>query len=82
MDAQSVKNTSTAAQNGYDMGKKGSGIKRHIAVTSSDILDRRGALQTLKHCKYGLKQVQNLLYDSGYVGRLFAKKSRKSWANA
>jgi Transposase DDE domain len=32
VDAQSVKNTDTAENKGYDAGKKVSGIKRHIAV--------------------------------------------------
>jgi len=32
IDAQSVKNTDTAEEKGYDAGKKVSGIKRHIAV--------------------------------------------------
>ena len=32
-DAQSVKNTDTAMEKGYDAGKKVSGIKRHIALT-------------------------------------------------
>ena len=32
IDAQSVKNTDTAMEKGYDAGKKVSGIKRHIAV--------------------------------------------------
>ncbi|PGS78017.1 hypothetical protein COC69_17210 [Bacillus cereus] len=32
VDAQSVKNTWTADEKGYDAGKKVSGIKRHIAV--------------------------------------------------
>ena len=32
VDAQSVKNTDTAEEKGYDAGKKVSGIKRHIAV--------------------------------------------------
>ena len=31
IDAQSVKNTDTAKNKGYDAGKKVSGIKRHIA---------------------------------------------------
>ena len=34
VDAQSVKNTDTAKEKGYDGGKKISGIKRHIAVDS------------------------------------------------
>ena len=32
IDSQSVKNTDTAEEKGYDGGKKISGIKRHIAV--------------------------------------------------
>jgi len=32
VDAQSVKNTDTAEEKGYDAGKKISGIKWHIAV--------------------------------------------------
>ena len=32
VDAQSVKNTDTAMEKGYDAGKRVSGIKRHIAV--------------------------------------------------
>jgi hypothetical protein len=32
VDAQSVKNTATAENKGYDAGKKISGIKRHLAV--------------------------------------------------
>ncbi|MCD0248223.1 transposase, partial [Xanthomonas campestris pv. campestris] len=55
VDAQSVKNTDTAGQKGYDTGKKVSGIKRHIAVdtqglphaiavTTAEVTDRKGAL--------------------------------------
>ena len=62
MDAQSVKNTDTAALKGYDAGKKVSGIKRHIAVdtqglpdaiavTTAEVTDRKGALQALQRCK-------------------------------
>ena len=62
MDAQSVKNTDTAALKGYDAGKKVSGIKRHIgvdtqglphaiAVTTAEVTDRKGALQALGRCK-------------------------------
>ena len=32
VDAQSVRDTDTAKNKGYDAGKKVSGIKRHIAV--------------------------------------------------
>ena len=55
IDAQSVKNTDTAEEKGYDAGKKVSGIKRHIAIdtnglphmihiTTADVTDRAGAL--------------------------------------
>jgi hypothetical protein len=37
MDAQSVKNTDTAAHKGYDADKKVSGIKRHIAVDTQGL---------------------------------------------
>ena len=56
VDAQSVKNTDTADEKGYDAGKKVSGIKRHIVVDSNGLPDaivvttvnitaRNGALQ-------------------------------------
>ena len=55
VDAQSVKNTDSAEQKGYDAGKKVSGIKRHIAVdtqglphaiaiTTAEVTDRSGGL--------------------------------------
>ena len=51
-----MKNTDTAHEEGYDAGKKISGIKRHIAVdtqglphaihiTTANITDRGGALE-------------------------------------
>ena len=83
MDAQSVKNTDTAGQKGYDAGKKVSGIKRHIAVdtqglphamavTTADVTDRKGALEALGRCQGELGSVQGVLADSGYVGQPFA----------
>lgn len=85
VDAQSVKNTDTAEEKGYDAGKKVSGIKRHIAVdtqglphaigiTTANVTDREGALTTLfggKH-QHGLKQIENILVDGGYTGDKFA----------
>uniref|UniRef100_UPI0019D699B0 transposase n=1 Tax=Bacillus thuringiensis TaxID=1428 RepID=UPI0019D699B0 len=55
VDAQSVKNTWIAGEEGYDAGKKMSEIKRHIAVgtnglihaidvTTANITDRAGAI--------------------------------------
>ena len=89
MDAQSVKNTDTAGLKGYDAGKKISGIKRHIAVdtqglphtvavTTAEVTDRKGALQAFDRCKLGLKRVQSVLCDSGYVGQPFAQGVRES----
>ncbi len=87
IDAQSVKNADTAGLKGYDAGKKVSGIKRHIAVdslglphavavTTAEVTDRKGALQAFKRCKPGLKRVQSVLCDSGYVGPPFAQGVR------
>ena len=89
MDAQSVKNTDTAALKGYDAGKKVSGIKRHIAVdtqgfphavavTTAEVTDRKGALQALGRCKRGLGRVQNVLCDGGYTGEPFAQGVRQT----
>jgi transposase len=84
VDAQSVKNTDTAGQKGYDAGKKVSGIKRHIAVdtqglphaiavTTAEVTDRKGALQAMQRCKVNLGGIQSVLADSGYVGQPFAQ---------
>ena len=72
MDAQSVKNTDSAREKGYDAGKKVSGIKRHIAVdtqglphaiavTTADVTDRNGALQMLQGSKGNLTEVKAVL---------------------
>lgn len=63
--AQSVKNTDTAEEKGYDAGKKVSGIKRHIAVdtqglthaiyvTTANITDRDGAIAMIEYSKDNL----------------------------
>ena len=55
VDSQSVKNTDSVGNKGYDAGKKVSGIKRHIAVdthvlphaifiTTANVTDRAGGL--------------------------------------
>ena len=83
VDAQSVKNTDSAREKGYDTGKKVSGIKRHIAVdtqglphaiavTTADVTDRKGALQALGRCAADLQTVQSILADGGYFGQPFA----------
>jgi transposase len=88
MDAQSVKNTDTAEDKGYDAGKKISGIKRHIAVdtqgfphaievTTANIQDRDGAIFMTKCSKENLSEVENILVDGGYTGAKFEKAIRE-----
>ena len=89
VDAQSVKNTDTAEQKGYDGGKKVSGIKRHIAVdtnglphflavTTANVSDQDGALFMFgKHKKKTFKSVKNIMFDGGYRGEKFAKSIKE-----
>jgi transposase len=83
IDAQSVQNSDTAENKGYDAGKKVSGIKRHIAVdtnglphalhvTTADVTDRNGAVQMFEIHKDNLDMVRNVLCDGGYTGEAFA----------
>jgi transposase len=85
VDAQSVKNTDTAENKGYDAGKKVSGIKRHIAVdtqglphaihiTTANVTDRDGAEVMISNEKENLSDVKNFLVDGGYSGENFSKK--------
>jgi transposase len=85
VDAQSVKNTDTAREKGYDGGKKISGIKRHIAVdtsglphgiavTTANVTDRDGAIVLAKKDKGNLSNVKNVLVDGGYTGEKFANE--------
>lgn len=87
VDAQSVKNTDTAENKGYDAGKKVSGIKRHIAVdtqglphaihiTTANITDREGAIKTFALHSQSLTEVENVLVDGGYTGENFANSVR------
>jgi transposase len=83
VDAQSVKNTDTAEQKGFDGGKLVSGIKRHIGVdtnglphmihvTTANVTDRAGALEGFALYKSNLINVINVLVDAGYTGEPFA----------
>ena len=83
VDAQSVKNTDTAEQKGFDGGKLVSGIKRHIGVdtnglphvlhvTTANVTDRTGALQAFSLYGDALSMVENVLVDGGYAGEPFA----------
>lgn len=85
VDAQSVKNTDTAMEKGYDAGKKISGIKRHIAVdsqglphalcvTTANVTDRDGAVTACSIYQEELSDVENVLVDGGYTGEPFAVK--------
>ena len=80
VDAQSVKNTDSAEEKGYDAGKKVSGIKRHIAVdtqglphaivvTTADVTDRQGALLAFKRPTDNLQSVKSILVDGSYRKR-------------
>lgn len=82
IDAQSVKNTDTAREKGYDAGKKVSGIKRHIAVdtnglphaihvTTANVTDRAGALEMAASWQQNLSAVESVLVDAGYTGEPF-----------
>ena len=77
IDSQSVKNTDTAKEKGYDAGKKIPGIKHHIAVdsqglphaisvTTADVTDRNGAIELLKINKNNLTDVKNVMADYSY----------------
>ena len=83
VDAQSVKNTDTAENKGFDGGKLVSGIKRHIGVdsnglphvihvTTANVTDRAGALEAFSLSKDNLTRVQKLLVDGGTTGEPFA----------
>ena len=88
VDAQSVKNTDTAREKGYDAGKKVSGIKRHIGVdtnglphaitiTTANITDRDGAILMTKYHKEDLSDVEKMLVDGAYGGEKFAQEIKK-----
>jgi transposase len=88
VDSQSVKNTDTAEEKGYDGGKKVSGIKRHIAVdtnglphailvTTANVTDRDGAIELFESNKEKLCTVTNAMFDGGYTGDNFAKRIKE-----
>lgn len=85
VDAQSVKNTDTAREKGYDAGKKVSGIKRHIGVdtnglphawhvTTANVTDREGAIEAVSIHKKTLSLVKKMLTDGSYTGEKFSKE--------
>ena len=83
VDSQSVRNTDSAGNKGYDTGKKVSGIKRHVAVdtqglphgihvTTEDVTDRAGALVMFGRRREELSRVRNVMVYWGYSGKPFA----------
>ncbi|WP_260316326.1 transposase, partial [Lactobacillus helveticus] len=85
LDAQSIKNTATAENKGYDGGKKISGIKRHLAVdingfpqaihiNRANITDRDGAIALVTLNLEQFKLVRTMMVDSGYTGQNFANE--------
>lgn len=92
VDSQSIKNTDTAKEKGYDGEKKISGIKRHIAVdtqglphalgiTTANVTDRNGAIEIFENYKKDLKKVEKVLADGVYTGDNF-KNTVKEIINA
>ena len=89
IDSQSVKNTDTAQEKGWDAGKKISGIKRHIGVdtnglphviyvTTADITDRNGALEAFTLHKENLAGLAKVMADGGYTGEPFAASVKET----
>jgi len=83
--SQSVKNTDTAEQKGYDAGKKVSGIKRHLAerrpqmiyITTADTTDREGAIEGIKNSSSFFQNVVKVLVDGAYTGEPFANSIKQ-----
>ena len=76
VDPQSVKNTDSAEEKGCDVGKKVSGIKRHIAVDTqrlphavaaitADVTDRNGALIAIDRMILNLHRAPSFRLFSG-----------------
>ena len=90
VDSQSVKNTESAGNKGYDAGKKVSGIKRHVAVdtqglphaihvTTADVTDRAGALAMFGRHREELSEVRNVMVDGGYTGSPLPERCGTCW---
>jgi transposase len=88
VDAQSIKNASSAKTKGYDAGKKVSGIKLHIAVDSLGLLnqihitkasktDRDGAVEMFSKRIQNNTNLEKVLVDGGYTGEKFSTKIKE-----
>ena len=49
-----------------------------MALTTAEVMDRKGALQAMRRCKSGLCKIRNVLADSGYVGQPFAQAVKET----
>ena len=97
VDAQSVKNTDSTREKGYDAGKKVSGIKCHIAVdtlglphaiavTTADVTDRKGGLLALGRGPAslgGADKMAKCRYQSTIRAMIFRTwpRSRAQWTS-
>jgi len=83
VDSQSVQNSDTGRESGYDGGKKVTGIKRHIVVdtlglphailvTTANVGDREGMLEMIGLNLDNLSRVEKFVVDGGYTGDDFA----------
>ena len=84
MDSKSTDNADTAEEKGYDAGKKVSGVKTNlitdtlglphaIHITTADVTDCDGAIETIARNMDSLSAVVKLIGDDGYSGQTFAE---------
>lgn len=91
VDAQSVKNTDTADEKGYDGGKKVPGIKRHIAVdsqglphavwvTTANVTDRGGPCRLFPCIRRGCPVSRTSWWTAVTPGKPLPTGSNACWA--
>jgi transposase len=90
IDSQSLRaaETVSAADRGYDAGKRVNGTKRHIAVdtlgllltvlvTAASVQDRDGAMPLLERMRHACLRIALVWADSAYAGRLVGWAAEK-----
>ena len=91
--ARRAKSTDTVSHKGDEAGKQVSGIRLPLAadrqdlphataVTTANVIDRKGALAARKRCKRRLRWAQNPRCDNRYAGRLCAQGVQDVGASA